>query len=473
MFAAEFGASVPASNIFEVNNASAAAAGQPGWNNSWAKVRAAINAGGVGKNYVIKVTGNFQLAGVESSTFTPRTIKVLVYAPANKTISSSGGKGSLLNAGASQTLILRNITLQGSLMSNTNALMVMRSGTEVSGGVSVDGGTFTMSGGTISSNWIWSDSVLIKGGTFTMSGGTISGVSVSGGAFTMSGGAISGKYNGVSVSGGTFTMNSGAISGNTGGVRVGINFRSGTFTMNGGVISGNTTPGYGAGVSVDGGKFTMNDGTISGNTAIDPNYHTPGSGGAGGHGGGVSVINSGTFTMNGGTISGNTANGNTESSRHGGSGGGVYVSSDGTFTMSGGAISGNTVGRGGGGVYVGGDSYSGSGTFTMNGGAISGNAAGAGGGVRVDGGKFTMSDGAISGNKADDTGGGVRVDSGIFWLMSGTVHGKGAGIGLANTAPSGASLSIQDSASIAKYGSGGDILENGLDTDATLVGHDY
>jgi hypothetical protein len=29
-------------------------------------------------------------------------------------------------------------------------------------------------------------------------------------------------------------------------------------------------------------------------------------------------------------------------------------------------------------------------------------------------------------------------------------------------------LSIQDAASIAKYGSGGDIIENGLDIDATL-----
>jgi hypothetical protein len=95
-----------------------------------------------------------------------------------------------------------------------------------------------------------------------------------------------------------------------------------------------------------------------------------------------------------------------------------------------------------------------------------------GGGVYVAGGTFTMGGGTISGNTASGSGGGVRVDSGTFWLRGGTVYGRGAGTGLANTAPSGASLSIQDTASIAKYGSGGDIIESGLATDATLVGHD-
>jgi hypothetical protein len=50
IIAAEFGASVPASNIFEVNNASATAAGEPGWNGSWIKAIAAIAKYGSGSD---------------------------------------------------------------------------------------------------------------------------------------------------------------------------------------------------------------------------------------------------------------------------------------------------------------------------------------------------------------------------------------------------------------------------------------
>jgi hypothetical protein len=52
------------------------------------------------------------------------------------------------------------------------------------------------------------------------------------------------------------------------------------------------------------------------------------------------------------------------------------------------------------------------------------------------------------------------------------LHGSGAGTGLANTASSGASLVIKDTASIARYGNFNDIIESGLTTDATLTGHD-
>jgi uncharacterized repeat protein (TIGR02543 family) len=395
MIAADLGASVPAGNVFEVNNNRAAAEGQPGWNNSWAKARAAINAGGAGKNYVIKVTGNFQLAAVESSTFTPRTLKVLVYAPANKTISSSGGYGSLLYAGATQTLILRNITLQGPTVSAANATLVMRPGM-VSGRVSVSGGTFTMSGGTISGN---------KGST---DGG---GVSVGSGTFMMSGGTINGNTISNNENGG-------------GGVYVG----SGTFTMSGGTISGNTASGgnghgaRGGGVYVAGGTFTMGGGTISGNTASQ--------------GGGGVYVRGGIFTMGGGTI-----NGHSISSSNGASGSGVYVAG-GIFTMSGGIISDNKV------------SY------------------GSGGGVRVEGGTFAMSGGIISGSQSygGNGGGGAVTRGGTFTRDGGTIHGRGAG--LANTGSPGASLSIKDTAAIAKYGDFGDILDSGLVTDATLVGHE-
>jgi hypothetical protein len=157
-----------------VTNNTATAAGQPVWDTSWAKVRAAINSGGSGsdaansKNYVIKVVSNFQLAG--DSSFTSDNIKVLIHTPTDKTISSSE-----LSVGSNQTLILRHIILQESVSDSGDAHLLMRPGAVVSS-VSVDGGTFLMSGGTVSGRKAYGDdmSVSVSGGTFTMSGGTIS-----------------------------------------------------------------------------------------------------------------------------------------------------------------------------------------------------------------------------------------------------------------------------------------------------------
>lgn len=114
---------------------------------------------------------------------------------------------------------------------------------------------------------------------------------------------------GVTVNGGTFNMYGGTITGFTNGVQVGINggtYQTGsTFTMYGGSISGNTaTSGSGGGVflvgttnQTDPPRFTMHGGTISNNTA----------GGSNGGGGGVYVGEKCSFTMDGGTITGNTA----------------------------------------------------------------------------------------------------------------------------------------------------------------------
>jgi hypothetical protein len=110
---------------------------------------------------------------------------------------------------------------------------------------------------------------------------------------------------GVSVEGGTFTMNGGEISGNTASYNGGgVYVQGGTFTMNGGIINGNTANQGGGGVSVSyrtfimsgvefvhAGTFTMNGGTISGNTASF-------------YGGGVCVDYRGTFTKSGGIITG-------------------------------------------------------------------------------------------------------------------------------------------------------------------------
>jgi hypothetical protein len=270
--------------------------------------------------------------------------------------------GILFTVNSGITLVLdEHITLRGRADNNSTLVLLGSSGTlKMEAGSKISGNT--------NSSTTYGGGVFVNGGTFTMSGGEISGNSSSSSASASSGGG------GVHVFNGTFTMSGGEISGNSytsgsgggGGVRV----SGGIFNMSGGEISGNTASytsgsGGGGGVYVSGGAFNMS-GTakISGNTA--PLYD----------GGGVRIIG-GTFNMNAGEISGNTAN----------YVGGVYAAG-GTFAMSAGVISGNTAYNSGGGMIV-----NSSGTFTMSGTAeISGNTAPYGGGVRLEeNGTFTIS----------------------------------------------------------------------------------
>jgi uncharacterized repeat protein (TIGR02543 family) len=261
--------------------------------------------------------GNYTIVLKRNETIAPTTLS---YSGKNVAITLNGGStertislssnGSLFTVESGVTLTLgSNVTVQGR-SGNTASLARVNSG-----------GTLVMESGAR----------LINNSSNTYSSG--GGVLVDDGAFTMSGGEISGNSSayggggGVYVSSsGTFTMSDGAISGNTaassgGGVLV---YDSGTFTMSGGEISGNSSA-YGGGVNVYG-TFTMNGGTISGNTA------TP-SDGSYGYGGGVYIGYSGTFTQSGGALSGNA------SSRYGG---GVYVDDSGAFTkQSGGTIYGS------------------------------------------------------------------------------------------------------------------------------------
>ncbi len=237
-----------------------------------------------------------------------------------------------------------------------------------SDGVGVNnGGTFTMTGGTISGG-IASNcgGGVYNNGTFTMSGGAISGNSVDG----------SGNGGGVYNSG-VFTMSGGAISENSSYNKGGGVYNSGTFTMTGGAISGNTATIQGGGVyngeHDSTGTFTLNGGEISDNSA--------------GFGGGVY----GKFIMNGGEVCRNTA---------GTSGGGVLGFST---EINGGTIGYNSAPSGyGGGVY----NQSGGGAFNMTGGEISHNTAEFGGGV-YDAVEFIISGGSICYNSATQNGGGV------------------------------------------------------------------
>ena len=216
----------------------------------------------VTSDMIIEIGSNFAIAE-------PLTISRNSSGP-SLTIKSSGGTvraltrgatGDLFTLGTNAALVLEDIVIDGgrdsgfssgggSLVSvnsssaslDMNAGAVLRNNAASTyGGVYVNIGTFTMTGGKISGN-------------------NRSGVYVSYGAFTMSGGEISGNSGngGVYVAGsGTFTMSGGEISGNSsnGGVYVA---GSGTFTMSGGEISGNTTTSGGGGVHFnDSGTFTL------------------------------------------------------------------------------------------------------------------------------------------------------------------------------------------------------------------------
>ena len=100
----------------------------------------------------------------------------------------------------------------------------------------------------------------------------------------------------------------------------------------------------------------------------------------------------------------------------------VNVYSGGEFTLAEGAVLRNNRADSGGGVNV-----SGSGIFTMTGGEISGNAAYSGGGVNVsNGGIFTMTGGEISGNSVDADGGGVHTHGGVTLGGAAIISGNNA-----------------------------------------------
>ena len=218
-------------------------------------------------------------------------------------------------------------------------------------------GTFNMYGGSITGNRATGDGGgVYKSGSnssFNMYGGSITGntansygggVYVDGGGFTMSGGTI----------GGTKTGETNTATYGGGGVYAKANFE-----MTGGSITGNETN-RGGGVYVTGkGSFTMSasaDGqnipSITGNNATE-------------NGGGVYVVgSSSTFKMTGGSIGGTNENDANTADRGGGV---HISYASATFTMKGGSITGNNAYKSdyistfGGGVCVG------SGIFTVSG----------------------------------------------------------------------------------------------------------
>ena len=369
-----------------------------------------------------------------------------------RTIGLSSAGGSLFTVNTNTTLVLNsNITLQGQGINDsalvevgTGGTLKMNSGSEISGntntatfggGVLVNGGTFTLDGGTISGNEATHASngrgggVYIASGTFDMptsstavvmansalyGGGAYKATS---GTFDMSGGTIGGipqnsalNGGGVYIEGGTFTMNGGTIGGSTTDCNgasngAGIYVDSGNLSISGSaLIRGNTATGSngGGGVYFQGTSFSMSGGIIGGTV--------PGNNNKGTNGGGV-YLAGGTFTMTAGTIGSDpgATTSHANATIGSGKGGGVFVVG-GIFNFDGGLIKGN-YGYDGGGLCI-----SSGGTATMTGvTSIAQNAAEYGGGVQVTmGGAFYMPGGSITGNYADTFGYSLlRNDSGI------------------------------------------------------------
>jgi hypothetical protein len=219
---------------------------------SWEAAKTAIAGGGPDKNYIINVIDDFGVAGVTTATFTPTNIAVSLRGDKTLTLT---GTGSLIYAGANQTVILRDLALKGRNSGNRSVVYVLGTNS-----------AFVLHSGKISGNTPASN---FGGGVFVGTGG----------AFTMNGGEISG--------------NSAFQSG--GGVYVDPN---GTFTMNGGTISGNSaSTTNGGGVYVNTGTVRIVNGTIYGNeTTLDTNLRNNASQGASlFNDGGTAIAQYGTF----------------------------------------------------------------------------------------------------------------------------------------------------------------------------------
>ena len=124
-----------------------------------------------------------------------------------------------------------------------------------------------------------------------------------------------------------------------------------------------------------------------------------------------------------------------------------------------GSITGGAPTANGGGVYVSG------GSFTMEGGSITGNtAADDGGGVYVSGGSFTLAGGSITGNEAKTSGGGVYVADGSFTLAGGSITGNEA-------KTSGGGVFVADGKTLTL--SGGSVSGNTVSGDPDNLALDY
>ena len=289
-------------------------------------------------------------------------------------------------------------------------------------GIYLDGGFFTMTGGTIGMDgtalvpYSSPEEYKTNHNEAAQDGG---GFYIIGGRCAVQGGTIA--YNDADNNGGGFYVNTSSTSDTT-------------FIMGGATIANNTAV-NGGGAYVNQGLLIIQDEAtnITSNTATTS-------------GGGIYMAN-GTVTYTNAKMQTNTATNN--------DGGGLYLG-NGLITVSGddAAISGNMAKNRGGGVFVGG------GNFDMSGGVIGGTTAQGnsttanasyGGGLYMGDGIATLAGGSISGNTATEGyGGGIYMEGGTCILLGGAKIG-GENATYANSARFGGGI----------YSAGGDITVNG------------
>lgn len=245
-----------------------------------------VNISGAGA-YLIEIATDQSLAPSPFTASNAPGKDITLRARSSNVTVLLSANGSLFTLNSNINLTLSNgVTLRGRT-GNTNAVVTVNiQGTlNMEGTAVITGNASSNSGGGVAVN---------NGGTFNMSGGTISGNS------------SNNSSGGVDVFNGTFNMSGGTINGNTAPSGGGLSCIGGTFSMTGGTINGNSTTTNGGGV-FNSGTFNMSGGIINGNTAVIS-------------GGGVYILGAGIFTKTGGgTIYGQNggANANTASSGNG------------------------------------------------------------------------------------------------------------------------------------------------------------
>ena len=166
-------------------------------------------------------------------------------------------KGGIITGGSSAL----NVGMRGKVTMNGGSIVGCSSG-NCGGGVFIDGGVFE-----------FNDGAAIIGCTATSAEG--GGVFMEKGKFTMSGGNIQDcraySSSGVYVESGLFELKSGSIQNclSMDGLAVVYVYMDGTFTMTGGEITGSTAN---YGIYLNGAKMNANGGTVDGTVKIDAAY---------------------------------------------------------------------------------------------------------------------------------------------------------------------------------------------------------
>ncbi len=357
--------------------------------------------------------------------------------------------GGGIETSGSSTTSLTNVNLDGNTAGLIGAAMPGNGG-----GLHVTGpGTVTITGGTVENNaaaaeggGLWNSST----GTMTVADVFISDNTASGDDATMGGGGLYNDGGSVTLTGGSVVDNEATGDAGSGG---GI-FNAGQLTATGTAITGNTAVRAGGGIEAIGGSTTrLVDTDLSTNTATG--VGAPGNGGglhAGGdavvelfggsvsgntavEGGGLWISGTGTLTTSVlmGTTTGTAIADNTATGADPDQGGGGIYNVGGAVTLSGGSITGNMAtgaAGSGGGIFHGG------GMLMVSGVSIVGNTANrAGGGIetrdgstaRIAASNLTNNVAGPAGSAMPGNGGGLHVTGdGDVTFVGGSVAGNTA-----------------------------------------------